>query len=423
MDPDKAYKALTKAIQRGQPDLDRLDPKTKKLAMGPAEDSLEGYEPGTVKDDPKREEYKTFRVPKGLSDDKVESWKGSIDNSLIEQDSINKDLARFEAGRSQYHSSTASDAAGSLGSLLGMGAASATGAGGAQLAGALLGNIDEDLVGSATALANKNKATAMDEVGKATKAFSKAEDAARAASPWAKDWQTALKASDDLHKAMKPGELYRDINGQMRKASKVSNTVAGALYGPGSAMNADRRARFANSILSGVQSEIMAMPKISNLEIWKSTKSAGKNMIDAGERLVASKENLRNVASRAAALQDAGFTTGLKIFGKKAMATAAIASSPALAGAVSALGIPIIAMGELAKHGKVDSMLETMSYRLLERPVAYGDVGDRVHRYLVQNPTEAEELYSRGIIDADYYEWVAESVGTAPDVILDTLAQ
>jgi hypothetical protein len=99
----------------------------------------------------------------------------------------------------------------------------------------------------------------------------------------------------------------------------------------------------------------------------------------------------------------------LKIFGAKAAGTAAIASSPALGAAVSALGIPIIAMSEMAKHGKIDDMLQTMSYRLLERPVSYGDVGDSVHSYLVQNPTEAEELFSKGVIDGDYYEWVAES--------------
>ena len=307
-----------------------------------------------------------------------------------------------------------------------MGAATAAGTGGAQLAGAVLGAGDDALTGSGSGLgspANVSKMDAMGQTGRDTRALSKAEKALEAATPDRyKTVDQSRSSAKSISRQMSPGTIYQDINDGFRVSPGLSKTevidplTAGFKRVPATEY-------FRKKVGGGMITAIEEMPKISSDEVKRGIKAATEARDIAATTLEASKEAFKDVASRAVALQDAKITTGLKMFGKKAMATATIASSPALAAAVSALGIPIIAMGELAKHGKIDSMLETMSYRVLERPVAYGDVGDRVHSYLVQNPTEAEELYSKGAIDADYYEWVAESVGTAPDVILDTLAQ
>ena len=364
-------------------------------------------------------------MPKGMSDEQIGAWKGTIDNSLLEQDSSNEDQTRFEAGRSQFYDSSDSKATDALGSLLLMGAATAAGTGGAQLAGAVLGASDDALTGSGSGLgspANVSKMDAMGQTGRDTRALSKAEKALEAATPDRyKTVDQSRSSAKSISRQMSPGTIYQDINDGFRVSPGLSKTevidplTAGFKRVPATEY-------FRKKVGGGMITAIEEMPKISSDEVKRGIKAATEARDIAATTLEASKEAFKDVASRAVALQDAKITTGLKMFGKKAMATATIASSPALAAAVSALGIPIIAMGELAKHGKIDSMLETMSYRLLERPVAYGDVGDRVHSYLVQNPTEAEELYSKGAIDADYYEWVAESVGTAPDVIFPWIA-
>lgn len=492
-DPDKAYEMFTKALRRGQAGLDELDPEIKKMAMGPAEASLgapswsdptdpssEGYDiveevapptkrttyvgGDTVKEDPSaegyypieavappdpnagkayrgREKYKTFRMPKGMSDEQISSWKGAIDDSLIEQDLTNADQARFEAGRSQFYESSDSKATDALGSLLAMGAAAAAGTGGAQLAGAVLGASDDALTGSAEAAAGRAKMTGMGKVGRDTKALSKAEKALASANPYMPDpygfmdpkthplaaagqkpWEQAEKAGEAVGRMIKPGEVYGDIQGGFRKSPGFERAITSARAG-GFPVKKPAFTAIPDRIYWSIQDTIENMPKISSDEVKRGIKAATDARDIAATTLEASKEAYKDVAARAVALQDARITTGLKMFGKKAAATATIAASPYLAAAVSTLGIPIIAMSELAKHGKINAMLETMSYRVLERPVAYGDVGDSVHSYLIQNPTEAEELYSKGAIDADYYEWVAESAGDSPDVILDTLPQ
>tara|TARA_R110000824_G_scaffold52366_13_gene145282 strand:- start:276 stop:1259 length:984 start_codon:yes stop_codon:yes gene_type:complete len=55
-DPDKAYEMFTKALRRGQAGLDELDPEVKKMAMGPAEDSL-GPPSWSDPNDPSSEGY------------------------------------------------------------------------------------------------------------------------------------------------------------------------------------------------------------------------------------------------------------------------------------------------------------------------------------------------------------------------------
>lgn len=125
---EDAYKKFTAALRRGQAGLDELDPEVKKLAKGPAEASLgrpswsdpndpssEGYDiveevaPPTVKEDPSaegyepieavappdpdagkeyqsREDYKGFKMPKGMSDEQSEAWKAGVDDRLLEED-------------------------------------------------------------------------------------------------------------------------------------------------------------------------------------------------------------------------------------------------------------------------------------------------------------------------------------------------
>ena len=56
IDPDKAYEMFTKALRRGQAGLDELDPEIKKMAMGPAEDSL-GPPSWSDPNDPSSEGY------------------------------------------------------------------------------------------------------------------------------------------------------------------------------------------------------------------------------------------------------------------------------------------------------------------------------------------------------------------------------
>jgi hypothetical protein len=377
----------------------------------------EGFTPVPGIEPPKkpepREEYKSFRMPAGLSPEKQSAWKSAIDDSVLEQGSYNAEQARFEAGRQQFFEESDKKATDALGSLFAAGTAGAIGTGGAKMAGAVLGASDDALTGSAEAVAQKGKMGAMGKLGSETKALNKAEKALEAAMPKGslgvgyKAQGQANQATDSILKNMSPGTVYEDLVGEYRVSPGGSKIDVPKGYGlPGEMKTAARLDRDIGNVLDAAVSK---MPKISSDEVNKGIKAATDAKDLAATTLEASKSAYKDVAARATALQDAKLTTGLKIFGAKAAGTAAIASSPALGAAVSALGIPIIAMSEMAKHGKIDDMLQTMSYRLLERPVSYGDVGDSVHSYLVQNPTEAEELFSKGVIDGDYYEWVAES--------------
>jgi len=95
MTEEEAYGLFTQALRKGQDALDRLPPEVKAMAMGPAETSLkpieaEGYdvvvsppeEPGPTEEFKSREEYKGFRMPKGMSPEQQDEWKSSIDEGL-----------------------------------------------------------------------------------------------------------------------------------------------------------------------------------------------------------------------------------------------------------------------------------------------------------------------------------------------------
>tara|TARA_R100001082_G_C4364180_1_gene160976 strand:- start:1651 stop:2778 length:1128 start_codon:yes stop_codon:yes gene_type:complete len=127
MTEEEAFELFQKALRGGQDSLDRLSPEVKSMAMGPAEDSLggwekpawadlsdpssegydpivsppeskppeaEGYEPiveppkepGPSKEFKSREEYKGFRAPKGMSPEQEAAWKEGIDDRLLEED-------------------------------------------------------------------------------------------------------------------------------------------------------------------------------------------------------------------------------------------------------------------------------------------------------------------------------------------------
>jgi hypothetical protein len=130
MNEDEAYKKFTAALRRGQAGLDELDPEVKKMAMGPAEASLdrkgydltkeelespdrEGFTPvveppsdevdrkgydltkeelaspdregSTPVVSPPREEYKGFMAPSGMSDKQTSAWKAGIDDRLLDK--------------------------------------------------------------------------------------------------------------------------------------------------------------------------------------------------------------------------------------------------------------------------------------------------------------------------------------------------
>ena len=483
---DEAYGMLQTALLTGQDALDSLPDDVKKMALGAAERSLapgrggydltneelespdregftpvveppseevdrKGYdltkeelaspdregstpvpgieppkEPGPSKEFLSREEYKGFRAPKGMTDQQTSAWKSAIDDSVLEQGAYNAEQARFEAGRQQFFEASDSKAADALGSLFAMGAAASAGTGIEPVYKALFEASDDALTGSAEAVAQKSKMSAMGKVGRDTKAFNKADKALDLVTPGrGVDW---LKGADEIvnsaAREMRPGKIYIDMatveGGDYRKSPGLDKLK---VFDPVSGKDTSARKSIKSVVNLEMVRDILQMPKISSNEVKAAIKAATEAKNIAATTLEASKSAYKDVAARASSLQDANITTGLKLFSAKAAGKAAIAMSPLVGAAVSSLGIPIIAMSELAKHGKIDDMLQTMSYRMLERPVAYGDVGDTVHSYLIQNPSEAEELFSKGVIDGDYYEWVAESVGTSPDVILDTLAQ
>ena len=88
--PDYGYKPIENLPPIVKQEFDALPE-----AVPRKDPSAEGYEPieAVAPPDPnagkayrKREKYKTFRMPKGMSDEQIEAWKGGVDDRLLESD-------------------------------------------------------------------------------------------------------------------------------------------------------------------------------------------------------------------------------------------------------------------------------------------------------------------------------------------------
>jgi hypothetical protein len=130
---------------------------------------------------------------------------------------------------------------------------------------------------------------------------------------------------------------------------------------------------------------------------------------DATQAFINADVNAKAVRAAEQALKDAHIMKGLKLFAKKSIAVAGIAAGPTVSAALMSFGPAIIAAQQLAKHGKIKPTVQTMAFRLYERPIGHRDVGDTVHAYLISNPTDAADLYAQGAITNDYNQWLQES--------------